>query len=756
MISGWFETFGRSVVRHRLWFSLVLFFMTAAAISGIVNRLKTGTPVDFTPQAMFMGEGGIWDRLQQYEAEFGVEDNTVVVLVEGAIGTQEGLHLLRELHETAEVQAGVISVDSVINAAFADRDAAGMIVVKDAIGEEDGTLNRAAQDPFLVPLLLNTSQTAAAIQVHVRDDLQQISDLAPVVKGIRDALQTVNVPSDFKVHITGIPFVRTEVVDLMIEDELFFFPVVTTMFLFTIVALFRRFWLGVAPLVGVLLATIWAMGVILYSGAVLNILSVLAPTLILVIGVADGIHLTSRYREELARDHDRAQAMGRTMRHMTLACFLTTFTTAAGFASLLVAETKVIRDFGGQVAAGVMVTYLAVILVVPTLLAWLPVKQVGRPNDTVDHPLYDKLAALIHHKPWRILVSSVLLTLLVGFLGRNVQSNSAMLEMYREGHPTWTAVHTAEEALGGVIPMFIHLSGDEGQMLEPDILEKTAELETHLGRQELIGWSMSSASWVKHFHHLLTGESVWPPSKEAAAQEILLAEMSGELPIDKVLSHDRARARIVAVASDAGGRAFLAAKSNVVQEAERIFAGTGVEVEVTGDGVLASEGVDQLIQDLLASLALVFAVILVTMLILLRNLRLTIIATLPNLVPLMFILGTLGIMGADLQTSNIISFTIAVGLAVDDTIHFIVRYREEKRLGKSTQEAIRLTINGAGHAIVLTSILLVFGFSVLVFSPLTSTYFFGLLACITMAAALFGDLLILPTMLHLFDTKHTA
>ena len=200
----------------------------------------------------------------------------------------------------------------------------------------------------------------------------------------------------------------------------------------------------------------------------------------------------------------------------------------------------------------------------------------------------------------------------------------------------------------------------------------------------------------------------------------------------------------------------MAAKSNIVQEADRIFAGTGIEVEVTGDGVLASEGVDQLIQDLLASLALVFAVILVTMLILLRDLRLTVIATLPNLVPLMFILGTLGIMGADLQTSNIISFTIAVGLAVDDTIHFIVRYREEKRLGKSTQEAIRLTINGAGHAIVLTSILLVFGFGVLVFSPLTSTYFFGLLACITMAAALFGDLLILPTMLHLFDTKHTA
>ena len=136
---------------------------------------------------------------------------------------------------------------------------------------------------------------------------------------------------------------------------------------------------------------------------------------------------------------------------------------------------------------------------------------------------------------------------------------------------------------------------------------------------------------------------------------------------------------------------------------------------------------------------------------LLRNLKHTAIATFPNLVPLVFILGTLGWLGADLQTSNIVSFTVAVGLAVDDTIHFIVRYREERQNGVGTDEAIRRTFQGAGHAIVLTSILLIFGFGVLALSSLTSTYFFGLLACITMAAAVLGDLLLLPALLHLFD-----
>jgi uncharacterized protein len=751
-----FEAYGRWLVRRRRWVTGLIVLLTTLAIIGIAQRLQGAPPVDFTPQAMFMGEGGMWERLQGYEEEFGVEDNTVVILVNGPVGTTHGLAFLRMLHQTAADSPMVERVDSVVNASVAVRDEGGMIVVNDAIDEGEAPLARAAADPFLTPLLISSDQRAASIQIHLNDGLQQIADLGPAVKTVTNRIDAVRVPDGFTLHTTGIPFVRTEVVDMMIADEMLFFPLVTVIFLITIVTLFRKFWLGIVPLVGVLVATTWAMGGILSSGAVLNILSVLTPTLILVIGVADGIHLTARYREELVHDSDPVAAMGRTLRQMTLACFLTTFTTAAGFASLLVADTKVIRDFGGQVAVGVMITYVAVIVVVPTLLAWIPVGRVGRPQETVEHPMYDKLSAWVSRSPRKILAIALAITLAAGWMGRTVQTDSGLLEMYREGHPTWTAVHAAEESIGGVVPMFIHLSGHEGQMLEPDILQKTAQLQQHLDDQGLVGWSMSSAEWVRHFHMLLTEEDGWPTSREAAAQELFMAEMSGDLPLDRVLSADRARARIIAIAHDGGGRSFLEVKNSLEREAQILFDGTGVTVDVTGDGMLASEGVEQLIMDLLSSLGLVFGVIVLTMLALLRDVRMTIIATIPNVVPLVFILGTLGVIGADLQTSNIISFTVAVGLAVDDTIHFIVRYREERQQGHSTEKSIHKTLLGAGHAIVLTSILLVFGFGVLVFSPLTSTYFFGLLSCITMAAALLGDLIILPAMLQVFDKDHAS
>ena len=755
MTSEWLEVYGRSVVKYRAHLSLLILVLTILSLWGITNRLKQGTPFDFTPQAMFMGEGGEWERLQTYEAEFGAEDNTIIAMLEGNIESADGLAVMGALHQAAEAANGVNSVDSIINAAIAQRDALGMIAIEDAVGENTG-LDLAKNDPFLSPVLIAKDGSAATLQINLDSQLQQISDLSPVVFDVTDRLRAVPLPEGFTLHVTGVPFVRAEVVELMIEDEKVFFPLVALMFLPTIVILFRRFWLGVSPLIGVLVATIWTMGILFSQGAVLNILSALTPTLVLVIGVADGIHLVSRYREELSKDDNPQQAMGRTTRQMALACFLTTFTTSAGFASLFVADTQVIRDFGMHVAIGVMITFFAVMLVVPTLLAWIPTHRVGLPSNVTERPVYSRLAQWVITKPARVLMGCLAVTIFVTWLGKDVQTNSSILEMYQPEHPTWEAVHKAQEKVGGVIPVFIHFNGEPNQMLEPAMLQRIDALEQELRAMDLATFTISPAGWVQHLHGLLTDETVWPETRAAVSQELLVAEMTGDLPIERVLSDDRGRARIVAITKDAGGREFLKAKQELEASAKTLFAGTGVSIDVTGDGMLASAGVDRLITDLLTSLLLILGVILVTMLVLLRDLRLTLIATVPNLVPLMFILGTLGVLGTDLQTSNIVSFTIAVGLAVDDTIHFIVRYREERRQCHDTATAIHKTFQGAGHAIVLTSILLIFGFGVLALSSLTSTHFFGLLACITMAAALLGDLLILPALLQLFDKHKTA
>jgi predicted RND superfamily exporter protein len=744
------ERYGRGVAEHRGVATALLVVLTGLAILGIGLRLQEGTPVDFTPQAMFMGEGGAWDRVKVYEQEFGAEDNDVMLILQGELDTPGGIAAIRAIHTAVARVPEVERVDSLANAMLATGDGAGLIEVREAIQPGDTPLHLAAADPLMGRLLLSEDQTVTTLRVRIGTHIQKIALLAPVVQQIVSEAQSVDLPAGMSLHPTGVPLVRTEVVQMMQDDQSLYFPLLTGLFGITIVLLFRRFWLGMTPLLGVLFGCIWAMGVLLSTGAVLNILSVLTPTLVLVIGAADGIHMVSRYREEIAADGDRTAALGRTLRQMTLACFLTTFTTAAGFASLMVADTAVIRDFGLQCCIAVGVTFFAVILAVPTMLAWIPVERVGRPAQARDGRFYVALDALVARRPLGVMVFSLTIVLAAAWLGRGVQTNSRLLEMYTPDHPTWSAIKLAEQSTGGVIPVFIHLSGAPDQMLEPEILGKIKALEDAARAEQMTGWTASPATWVGQLHQLLTGEPGLPTSRAMAAQELLLAQMSGELPIDRVLSADHARARILMINKDTGGREYLRVKHALEAQAEVLFAGTGVVVDITGDGMLAADGVNTLITDLLYSLGLIFGVIALTMLALLRDLKLALIALLPNLVPLVFIMATLGLMGSELQTSNIISFTVAVGMAVDDTIHFIVRYREERKAGRDNTTAIRHTFHGAGQAIVVTSMLLVLGFSVLATSSLTSTRDFGILASVTMTAALLGDLLLLPAMLHLF------
>ena len=754
---------GRAIGAHR-GVALGLLLLGTAAILGAAGArvARDGVPVDFTPQAIFLDDGAEVDTLRRIEARYGREDNDLVAIVEGPIGTEAGLDYLGRLSAALAADPAVERVDSALTATVLDGDG-GMLTVRAPADElaPAAAVDRLARDPLWSRLLVSPDGEATAVRARVDRSLERIAALSPVIEGLGAAATAVPRPPGFTLHLTGVPWVRTEVVQRMMADQAVFVPAVGLVFATAICLLFRRLWLGLAPLVGVAIADLWAVGLLVAGGATLNILSVLVPTLVLVIGVADGIHITARYREELAREPDpeagRPAALGRTLRVMGLPCFLTTFTTAAGFGSLVVAETKVIQDFGLHSGVAMAVCFVAILLAVPTLLAFVPAARVAAPRpagEAAEERLLGATDRAVRRRPLAVLLACVALTVGMGTIGSQVEANSRLLEMYREGAPTWTAIKTSEKKLSGVIPIFLHLSSDtDGTFAEPAALARLDRLEQALRGEEMVLWTRSLASTARTLHGALTGTDALPPSREALAQELLLAELAGAELLDGITDDARREARVMAIVADAGGRATLDMKARVLDQAATELAGTGIQATLTGDGMLAAAGVDRLIRDLLVSLALAFAVIAVTLALLLRDLRLALIAAVPNLVPLVFTLATLGLMGADLQTSNIVTFTVAIGLAVDDTIHFVVRYRQERLAGQPVAAAITATYHGAGHAIVLTSLLLVSGFGVLAMSELTSTRHFGILSSVTMGAALLGDLLLLPALLHLTERR---
>lgn len=753
-----FEGLGRGVVRRR-GLALALVLATTALILGLAGlQLKRGgLPLDFTPQALFMDAGPEVAQVRQVAEIFGRDDNDIVFLVQGPLGTDAGVAALRALHATLAEPAQVERVESLITASTASAGD-GALQVRLPFEElpPAAAVAAAVADPVLRGLLISADGDTTAVRARIDRNIDRVADLGPVVWDLVARAEAVPLPAGMRVLPTGVPYVRAEVVKLLLDSQLTYVPVVAAFFGITICLLFRRFWLGLAPLVCVLVADLWAMGLLVASGQVFNVLSVLAPTLVLVIGVADGIHITARYVEELARDGDREAALGRAMRAMVLPCFLTTFTTAAGFLSLLVADTAVMRAFGVQASLALAVTFLAVVVVLPTLLAFIPIHRVGRPENTqapAEARLLAAVDGLVRRRSGAVLLACAALTAGALALGGSVRTNSRLLELYSEGMPTWEAIHIAEDELSGVIPVYLYVETDATDgLLDPAVLGAMGRVEQALRAQAPVLWTTSLASQVERLHGILTDQPGLPDSREAVAQELLVAEMAGRSMLDGMMDEDRRRGRVLVLMADAGGQVYLQVRRDIEAVARAELGGIpGLSWALTGDGFLAASGVDRLIGDLLGSLGLVFGVIFLMFWVMLRDAKLALVALVPNLVPLAFTLATLGLMGADLQTSNIVSFTVAVGLAVDDTIHFIARYQAERRLGKEVDAAMSATYAGAGHAIVLTSVLLVVGFSALATDVLTSTRHFGILTGVTMAAALLGDLFLLPALLHRVD-----
>lgn len=747
---------GTVFFRYRAAWIVFILIVNILALSNIYSvAVKEGFPIDFSPQSIFIDNGEMVSRLEQIEAKFGREDNDFLVILDGSgLDTEEGKALLERLDLAFSSLDKVESVRSLVHAKKMV-SAAGLIEIQDIWSAED-PISLAKTDRFLQPALISAAGNSTMLQIRVQPEIQSIHELDPILTEVKEIIAREKIPKDIDVHLTGVPYIRTEVVQMMQEDNLFYVPVVAAIFLVTIMILFRGFWNAMTPVVAVLMSMVWSVSFLMALGATFNILSVLVPMISLIIGIADGIHVVARYREELLFDQDRGEALGRTIQSMFWACLLTSFTTGAGFASLMIADTIVIQDFGFHAAIAVMTTFLGVMMVIPVFLAFLPIEKVGFPvSDTKwEERFFDWIERLVWNFPRRIMLITAVLTVIVAFYVRDMKANSNIMEMYHPKHPTWKAIALVDEELSGIVPTMLVFAVKEGTVLEPELLRKAELLEQEMKKYEFIAWQYSLTQQLVAIHQALSNERGLPQTPELIAQELLMAEMAGELPIDRVLSADQKMMRSLALSRDVGGAVFIVMKRELEQKAKEIFRDEpNVQVDVTGDGFIATVGIDKLIRDLFSSVFLVFGVIFGVLLLMVRKLPLAIIALIPNVIPLLLTLATLKLMGSDLQVTNIVSFTVAIGLAVDDTIHFIARYQSERSAGKEHREAMKASFHGAGHAIILTSILLILGFGVLIGSDLSSTYFFGALTAVTLLGAIFADLFFLPAMMNWWETR---
>jgi len=765
---------------------------------------------DFAPQAMFASNNDEEQFLSEFNAEFGPEDNVVIIALE-ATGSRDILHQdaltwLTEVHDKLALLPETTAVQSIADLKVR-RGVLRPWLVRRAI--EDLPVDAATAEvvrreidshPLIDGALVSRDRKVAAIFAFLRGDVSDVEELRQSLEPLQQACIATPPPAGYAMHITGLPPVRVDIVQNLKQDQAFLTPLTGIMFFLVLLLLFRRLLAAVLPLFAVLMGLLWTVGAFTALGMSFNIVSNVLPVLLLIIGVSNCVHIISRYAEEgdagekkdgRHRAARRRAAVRHTIAHTATACLLATGTTAIGFLSLTAARSRVLQVFGWQAATGMAFLFISAMVIMTALLPYCRPPAPGeghadgggedknnKHKETKDQQQNADLkrgrrlspvtwfvtgagyAAARH--PWITLAGCMLLTGAALLASRNVVINTNLIETYEETHPTLHSLRTVENSLTGIITIQVALdASDPDDFFQPETFRAVASFEKFARTLPEVTQANSYVDTHEGVYRMMRpGEehAELPPLGEAGRQRIqkargILARLSQEEAISPVrfLSADGRRARIMLRMRETGSRNTLRLIEKMNAQLKKEFPPDGaVRARLTGDGYLGSVALDDVIRTIFYSLLGASVVIFLVIGLLFRSIRIGLLASAPNLTPLIATLGYMGIRGYDLNVSNVIVFAISLGMAVDDTIHFLARFREEIKKELPVEEAIRRTFLTTGRAIVLTTVLIVGGLSVLTLSEFLPTRRFAELVSVTMTAALVGDLLLLPACLALF------
>jgi len=796
-----FDRIASSLLRFRIPL-LVLLAVVAAVLATKAIQVR----FDFSPRSIFLTADTELEFLNEHRDVFGNEDGTLMVLIEAedvfaATILQHIASLSVEFEDLPDIER-VLSLSTMreihgspgaIEITRLYEDLPETPAELEALSKEE----RAAVDAELAELrertitnrlfrhrFVNPEGTATAILAIFDQAVIEELDRRPTLNKIEELLKA-RTSGEFTAQLVGVPVVNREYAVRLQGDMAQSIGLSGLLLVLVLFVLFRNRYSVILPLGAVSIAIAMTVGYMVLAGDSFDIINSIVPTLLLVIGIGDAVHFLTTYYQELGAGEDKRGAVHRMVRRIGAACLLTSVTAAIGFASLMVARIDIIKGMGRVAAVGLMISYVVILILVPTVLSLVEAPKAAVSRDLeagVLGRLLARIARLVVERKVAIVGFTFGVIVLCIFGAQRVKTDNFLLEELFDRNPVSQAMHRAEDILTGVMPVEIAIhtttKDEDGNVvdleygvLDPEILRGMVELQAHMGEDPFIGHSVSIADLIREIGAVAEGNDSIPDTRAGAIQRLLYFEMSEDPSfLDSMVDGPRSRARISSSQRDWGTNNFFAwyeggadskchpqAKCGTPMRAliDQVFGTTdgkkdGLEVHITGSNLVAARALSKLVDDMLFSLGTAFAVISILMMLLLRSFRIGLLSMLPNLIPLLMCIGFMGWVGIPIRTSTALIFSVALGVAVNDTIHFVTRFREELFRTGDRKEAVRRTIMSTGRAILFTSIVMIFGFGTMMTTDFVGIFQMGLLGVVTLSAALIGDLLLLPVMLVVF------
>jgi len=702
--------------------------------------------IDFSIEHLFSQKDHMVERYFSFRETFGREDNVITIIYKPVDHLEKNLFIeLEELVYTIDELPGVKSVASLFTLSDIDLNAWLGDLYDDSISWNRDTILQTLKyiqdDPSIGARILSKDLKYGAIMITLTDIVNNHRDRTALLNDIKTLTENTSPEWIY----SGVSVLRTEYVNYMLRDNFLFLPPIAIFLICILYFLFRNWVQVLLPILTVIITVVWLLGFMGLAGLEINIITYIVPTLLFIIGISDAIHIQARFRENLNQDGSSPEEiMLLTMVQMSKVIFLTSLTTAIGFMALLTTSIRIIQEFGLEIAIGVMMAWFISLLIVPS--GTLVLKGFQYQSKDAFSPLLKWLSNVIPKRPWGFILIPLLVSGVSIFKIKDISTDASLMDDLRPKNKLYQDLKFTEKYFGGVLPfeVLLHLDPNVARapkdIVDLDILPILNQIESLL-RLHLNESRFFSLSDLLESLKRIRGDDPSSPYTEEMIDLVVENQSREQM---KLISTDKTSLRISGLI-----------ENKTSSEMENIYAQLDsmaqsfppyLSIEYTGTTVVALKTNDYLVQSLVNSLGVALLFISIIMAVMFREKSIIFASLVTNLIPIFTVLGVLSWLGISIRPPTAMTFAVALGIAVDDSLHFLLRYRKELAQGLNREKAIQSTIMNTGSALMITTTVLVAGFSVLVLSAFLPTYQFGLLSACMIGAALLCDLTLLPAL----------
>ena len=750
----------RLILKNRLIIILLISAIT-------VFMVKNGRDVNlsYSMPKLLPSDHQISLDYQDFLEKYGDQNVLVIAIEDSLLLTLDHLIKWDKVTKNIEIINGVSHVVSFTNLPILFKDTENKkLVLKKWFSQEvetqeqlDSAFSQYSNQPFYKGLINSNDNKVSTMLITLDDIVMKSASRKELIFAIKDLVDIYANEFQATAHYSGLPYIRT-IDSIKVKEEISLFIIFTLLITSLILFLFfRSFKAVISSMIVVILGVVFSFGTISLLGYEVSVLMALIPPVLIVIGIPNCIFLINKFHSEFKRTQNKNYALRKMVQKIGNITLLTNLTTASGFAAFILTNSETLQEFGLIASINIIFIFLLSLFIIPIYFSFASPPQ-NRHTKHLDkiwiNKLVERLVFLVQYRRKYIYIITTILIFIGVFGILNIKTTGNLTDELPKNGDLYKDLKFFESNFGGVMPLEVVVNTKKKNgLLKSYNLRKIEELSKELAGFKEFSKPSSYVDMVKYSKQAFyNGDSAYYSLPNSQEQRMILDYLKNSassinmssLMIDSLKQEARISLRVADISISKMDSVFDA----LIPKVNNIFDSDKYDVTITGTSVVFLNGTKFLLKNLMLSLLLVILLISIFMAWMFNSFRMVVVSIIPNLIPLLLTGAIMGYFGIALKPSTILVFSIAFGISVDDTIHFLAKYRQELLVNNwNIKKSVLSALNETGVSMFYTSVVLFFGFFIFVASDFGGTIALGLLVSITLLFAMLSNLLLLPALL---------